>query len=82
MSVAESITCREIVELITDYVESAMSEADRARFEDHLRGCRGCVIFLAQMRATIHATGTLTEDAIPPAMRESLLRAFRDWRRT
>jgi anti-sigma factor RsiW len=73
------ISCREIVELVTAYLEGALSERDRARFEAHLSGCDGCDNYLAQMRETIRITGTLTEDQVPEVTRTALLSAFRDW---
>jgi anti-sigma factor RsiW len=73
------ISCREIVELVTAYLEGALSERDRARFEAHVAGCDGCDNYLAQMRETIRITGTLTEDQVPETTRAALLSAFRDW---
>ncbi len=81
MSIDDEITCKEIVELVTEYLESAMSEPDRARFDDHLSICRGCANYLDQMRETIRVTGTLTEDSLSPAAKANLLTAFRDWKR-
>ena len=48
----EEMSCRELVDLITDYLEGTMAEADRARFEAHLGECDYCVNYLAQMRDT------------------------------
>jgi anti-sigma factor RsiW len=76
---AAGITCREMVELMTDYLEEAMSPDTRARFERHLAACDGCTNFLAQLRETIRATGMLTEEQIPAHQKDELLRAFRDW---
>jgi anti-sigma factor RsiW len=73
------ISCREVVELVTAYVEGALSERDRDRYEAHVAGCDGCDNYLAQMRETIRITGTLTEDQVPEPMRVALLSAFRDW---
>jgi anti-sigma factor RsiW len=75
------MTCKQMVELVTDYLEGALAPADRARFEAHLAVCEGCTRYLAQMRETIRLTGTLTEEQIPPGQRDALLDAFRDWRR-
>ena len=75
------LTCREMVELMTAYLEDALSAEDRARFESHLSGCDGCTNYLAQLRETIRVTGRLTEEQIPVRDREALLRAFRNWRR-
>jgi anti-sigma factor RsiW len=74
------LTCREMVELMNDYLEDALSPEDRARFEAHLSGCDPCTRYLAQIRETIEVTGRLTEEAVPTATRDELLRAFRDWR--
>jgi predicted anti-sigma-YlaC factor YlaD len=75
------LTCKQMVELVTDYLEGSLSPDDRARFETHLAVCEGCTRFLAQMRETIRMTGTLAEEQIPPEQRDALLAAFRDWRR-
>ena len=79
--VLQPITCRELVELVTDYLESALPEADRRRFENHLRGCDGCTNYVEQMRLVIKATGRLSEDALDSDARGALLHAFRDWKR-
>jgi predicted anti-sigma-YlaC factor YlaD len=79
---AIDLTCREVVELVTDYLEGALPDADRARFEEHLAGCEGCSIYLDQVKTTIRVTGRLDEDSIPAEHLERLTRAFRNWRRT
>lgn len=78
---ADALTCQELVEIITDYLEGALPESDRQRFEAHLRDCEGCTRYLAQMRTTIRLTGMLSEDGIDPAAREKLLAVYRDWHR-
>jgi anti-sigma factor RsiW len=75
----EDITCRELVELVTAYLEGALPGGERARFEDHLRICEGCVTYVEQMRLTIAASGRIEEDDIEPPARDALLTAFRDW---
>lgn len=77
---APEITCREVVEIVTDYLEGAMSSTDRARFEEHVATCDGCTNYLQQMRETIRLTGILSEEQIPDEQKRSLLDAFRDWR--
>jgi anti-sigma factor RsiW len=79
MTVA-TISCRELVELVTDYLEGRLSSADRKRVEAHLRACDGCSAYLEQARATIRLTGRLREEDLDPLIRERLLEAFRDWR--
>jgi predicted anti-sigma-YlaC factor YlaD len=77
---AHELTCRELVELVTEYLEGAMARATRAAFEEHLAACEDCSIYLQQMRRTIELTGTLTEESISPAAAADLMRAFKDWR--
>ncbi|MBI3966319.1 MAG: zf-HC2 domain-containing protein [Chloroflexi bacterium] len=74
------MTCRELVELVTDYLEGALVPAERARFEMHLAHCRHCTAYLEQMRQTIRLTGRLRVDDIQPAAKAALLAAFRTWR--
>ena len=80
MTVTDELTCRELVELLTDYLEGALSREDRKRFQRHIAGCDGCTAYVEQMRGTIRAVGTLSEEAVPAAAREELLRVFRDWK--
>lgn len=78
---AEKISCRELVELVTDYLEGALSRRDRKNFEAHIGECDGCAAYVEQIRMTIEAAGRLTEESIDPAARDALLQAFRDWKR-
>ena len=73
------LTCREIVELVTNYVEGALPLADRLRFERHLVYCPGCVYYLDQIQTTLQLVGGLREDDCPPKVQETFLRAFREW---
>ena len=74
------MNCRELVELVTDYLEGSMPEDQRARFDEHVSGCDGCTTYLEQFRITIRLTGMLSEEQIAPDARETLLDVFRDWR--
>jgi anti-sigma factor RsiW len=76
------MSCKELVELVTDYFEDALPSEDRQRFEQHLSLCHGCVNYVEQMRKTVATVGTLHEQAIPPEARTALLSAFRDWKRS
>ena len=78
---SNDLTCQELVELITDYVEGALSPAERARFEEHLAICTGCSNYLDQMRRTIDTLGKLNEYDLEPVARDDLLELFRDWKR-
>jgi anti-sigma factor RsiW len=75
------LTCQELVELVTDYLEGALSRSDRARFEAHIDACVNCREYLAQFRQTMELTGTLREDDLHPVAREALLAQFGEWRR-
>ncbi|MCI0634623.1 MAG: zf-HC2 domain-containing protein [Actinobacteria bacterium] len=72
------MNCSRLVELITDYLESAMPEGERALADEHLSRCDGCTTYLAQFRTTIALTGMLTEEDVSPEAREALLGVFRD----
>lgn len=75
-----ALTCKELVELVTEYFENALSEQERRRFESHLAGCEGCQKYLDQMRRTIKLAGSLSEEALAPPARAALLEAFRHWK--
>jgi anti-sigma factor RsiW len=77
---AGALTCRELVELVTDYLEGVLPQLERARFEDHLAGCGPCTKYLAQMRETLSLVGRLTEESLSADGREALLATFRGWR--
>jgi anti-sigma factor RsiW len=74
------IVCQQAVELVTDYLEGALSRADRRRFEAHLANCPHCTEYLAQMRATIAITGGLTADDLTPQMQDEFVALFQEWR--
>ena len=73
------LSCRELVELVTDYLEETLSPRDRARFETHIAGCAGCDAYLVQMRRTLLVVGSIEPEAVPPATMAALLDAFRGW---
>ena len=75
-----TITCQELVEVITDYIEGTLPEDDRERFEAHLEQCDGCRIYLDQMRRTIAVVGRLSEESLDPRTRGELVQAFRGWK--
>ena len=79
MSVPE-LTCKELVEVVTNYLEGRMPAEQRLLFEEHVAFCDWCQTYVDQMRATVRLTGTLSEEDIGPEAREGLLRVFRDWK--
>jgi anti-sigma factor RsiW len=74
------LTCQELVEIITDYLEDRLTLADRTRFELHLCSCTGCRTYLSQLRAVIRSAGRLAEHQLAPDARRELLQAFRAWK--
>ena len=78
--VIEQLSCQELVELVTDYLEGALPADERERFEQHVAGCTGCNEYLAQMRRTIELTGTLSPAALTAEVEQALLEAFRSWK--
>lgn len=77
---AADLTCRELVEIVTDYLEGRLPRRDLMRFEEHVLGCEGCTVYVAQMRETIRLTGALRTEDVPHEVEEELLRAFRGWK--
>jgi anti-sigma factor RsiW len=75
--VGADLTCRELVELVTDYLEDALPAAERERFEAHMAACEGCDAHFEQVRATIALIGRARELEERPEIR-ALLRAFRE----
>jgi len=76
----EQLSCRELVELVTDYLEGALSEEERLRFDEHIGRCQGCRVYVEQLRETILVVGRLSEDSLSPDAERELLEAFRGWR--
>ncbi|MEP7287532.1 MAG: zf-HC2 domain-containing protein [Chloroflexota bacterium] len=74
------LTCKELVELVTDYLEGTLPLEAHQRFESHLVGCKGCQAYLKQMRKTITLVGKLTEESVTPRQEQTLLRVFRHWK--
>jgi len=78
--VPDQPTCRQIVELVTDYLEGRLPIGERTLFEQHLVYCDWCRVYLEQMRQTIELAGKVDEGSLAPEAREDLVRLFRDWK--
>ena len=74
------MACRELVEVVSDYLEDRLPDHDRRRFEAHLAECPYCVTYMEQMRQTIETLGQLSLESISPQARAGLVEAFRGWR--
>ena len=78
----DDFPCNLFVELVTEYLDGALSADDTRRLEEHLQICGGCESVLEQFRTVIRMTGALAEDdvdALAPAQRERVMSAFRAW---
>ncbi len=76
----DEMSCKELVELVTDYLDEVLATPERARFEAHIANCRGCTEYLEQMRVTLRVTGKLEEETLASPARDELMDAFRDWK--
>ncbi len=74
------MSCKELVELVTDYLDEALPTSERERFEAHMANCVGCTDYLAQIRLTLRLSGKIEEESLDTDVREGLLEAFRDWK--
>jgi anti-sigma factor RsiW len=77
--VPDEIRCKQLVELITDYLEGALSPEQHRLFEAHLAECEGCTAYLEQMRLTIRLLGSVTPETLAREDRERLLELFHTW---
>ena len=80
-STLPELPCRDLVELVTEYLEERLSPVDRQRFEEHLAACDACRAYLEQFRRTLRALGRLPEETLSPEAQRTLLDAFRGWTR-
>ncbi len=80
LGLKRELVCQQVVELVSDYLEGALSRSGRRRFEAHLAGCEHCTEYLEQMRATIQLTGRLRAEDLSPEMREEFTALYRRWR--
>ena len=78
----EALSCQELVELVTDYLEDALDVATRTAFDRHIAGCPDCTRYLRQLELIVRATGRLTPSDLSPEAESSLLQAFRGWTRS
>ena len=77
---AAPLTCREVVALITDYLEDALDRPTRERVAAHLAACENCSTHVQQLRVTLEALGSVPPQEISPETERALVAAFRDWR--
>ena len=75
-----ALTCHEVIDLLSNYIDDALSPDERRRVDEHLALCDGCEAYLEQIRETIRLSGGLTEGQVPEEEKVALLAAFRNWR--
>ena len=75
----KDLVCQQAVELVTDYLEGALSRRDRRRFEAHVRACPNCAAYLEQIRATIQLAGDMKPEDLTPQARQDLSDLYRRW---
>jgi anti-sigma factor RsiW len=73
------LSCQQMVELVTEYLDGVMEPRRRARFEAHLAGCDGCTNYLEQFRTTVSVVGRLEVGDVPEPVMAELVSAFRTW---
>jgi hypothetical protein len=81
MRTSDELTCREVVELVTDYLEMLLLPEEEARFEEHVASCPGCTAYVEQIRQTIERLHMLSAEPVFPETKEELLRIFQEWKR-
>ncbi|TDO33870.1 putative zinc finger protein [Kribbella sp. VKM Ac-2527] len=74
------MTCAELVELVTAFLEGALDNETERRFQDHLEICDGCETYVEQLRRTIEEVGKLPPESLSDEARDRLLDAFRSFR--
>ncbi|MDE3086599.1 MAG: zf-HC2 domain-containing protein [Acidobacteriota bacterium] len=72
--------CQQAVELVTDYLDGALSRRQRRRFEAHVKDCPNCSAYLEQIQAVIAMTGTVHPEDLSPQARDDLTTLYRRWR--
>jgi len=77
----DHMTCQEVVELVTDYIEGILSDDLRMQIEHHLVGCEGCTSYVEQFRQTIKLTGQVREEDLSPEQKKDLLKLFHNWKK-
>lgn len=79
LALRKDLVCEQAVELVTDYLEGALSRRQRRRFEVHIRACPNCSAYLEQIQAVIATSGSITPDDLTPQARADLTALYRRW---
>jgi predicted anti-sigma-YlaC factor YlaD len=79
MSTKDELSCQQVVELVTDYLENALLPGMSKRLEEHVAECPGCENYIEQMQLTIDMLRQIARESVFPATKQELLQLFRDW---
>ena len=74
------LVCRDVTEIVTDFIEGRMSLLDRVRFRIHLGLCRHCREYVRQIKTTFRLMGMTPPEPPPPDVEEELLKRFKNWK--
>jgi predicted anti-sigma-YlaC factor YlaD len=81
MTINDELTCQEVVELVTEYLENALLPETQKRLEEHIADCPGCTNYIEQVQLTIGMLRQLTREPVFPATKQELLQIFQNWKR-
>jgi hypothetical protein len=78
MTIDDALTCKEVVELVTDYLENVLLPGQRKQLEEHVADCPECAIY--QVRLTVGMLHQLGQEPVFPQTKQELLEIFRKWK--
>ncbi len=81
-TIKQKLACKEVVELVTDYLEGVLLPEQRAQLEEHLADCPGCRNYIEQVRLTISMLHHLAQESVFPETKEELLVLFQQWKKS
>jgi anti-sigma factor RsiW len=73
------LVCQEAIELLTEYLEGALSRRQRMRLRTHLEACPNCSAYLEQIRVTIRLSGSIEPEDLSPQAQDELTELYRRW---
>ena len=80
MTIDDALTCKEVVELVTDYLENVLLPGLRKQLEEHVADCPGCTNYIEQVRLTVSMLHQLAQEPVYPETKQELLEVFRNWK--
>lgn len=79
---SNELPCREVVALVTEYLEQTLLPEMQMAVDEHLAECPNCMTYYEQIRQTIALLRTLSQEPVFPGTREELFQKFQQWRDT